>query len=86
MLGIRGMSVVMRNSQKKVLPFPKPREEPGAHTIVCQIGDERFAIHYEIEDLPPVAPVVAITDFEEQHKKETPPGARPRRRRRGTAT
>ena len=45
----------MKNS-RKVLPFPKPPEEPGAQTIICQIGDERFAIHYEIEDLPPAAP------------------------------
>jgi hypothetical protein len=24
--------------------------------MICQIGNERFAIHYEIEDLPPAAP------------------------------
>ena len=48
----------MKNRQKKVLEFPKPPEEPGARTIVCQIGDERFAIHYEIEDLPPAAPPI----------------------------
>jgi hypothetical protein len=48
----------MKNSQKKVLPFPKPPEEPGAQTIICQIGGERFAIHYEIEDLPPAAPLL----------------------------
>ena len=52
------MSVVMKNSQKKVLLFPKPPTEPGAQTIVCQIGNERFAIHYEIEDLPPAAPLL----------------------------
>jgi hypothetical protein len=52
------MTVVMKNSQKKVLQFPKPPEEPGAQTIVCQIGNERFAIHYEIEDLPPAAPLL----------------------------
>ena len=48
----------MKNRQKKVLEFPKLPEEPGARTIVCQIGDERFAIHYEIEDLPPAATLV----------------------------
>ena len=48
----------MKNNQKKVLQFPKPPEEPEAQTIVCQIGNERFAIHYEIEDLPPAAPVL----------------------------
>jgi hypothetical protein len=51
------MSVVMKDSHKKVLSFPKPPEEPGAQTIICQIGNERFAIHYEIEDLPPAAPL-----------------------------
>jgi hypothetical protein len=48
----------MKNRQKKVLEFPKPPQESGARTIVCKIGDERFAIHYEIEDLPPAAPLV----------------------------
>jgi hypothetical protein len=52
------MSVGMKNSQKKVLSFPKPPEEPGAQTIIWQIGNERFAIHYEIEDLPPMAPLL----------------------------
>jgi hypothetical protein len=46
------------DDRKKVLEFPKPPEEPGARTIVCQIGDERFAIHYEIEDLPAAAPLI----------------------------
>jgi len=54
----RGMSVLMKNSQKKVLPFPKPSEEPGASTIIVQIGDERFAIYWEIEDRPPATPLV----------------------------
>ncbi|MCU1337762.1 MAG: hypothetical protein JWO19_3343 [Bryobacterales bacterium] len=48
----------MKNSQKKVLSFPKPPEEPGPQTIVCQIGGERFAIHYEIEDLSPAVPLL----------------------------
>jgi hypothetical protein len=51
------MTVVMKNRQK-ILHFPKPPEEPGAQTIICQIGHERFAIHYEIEDLPPAAPML----------------------------
>ena len=63
------MSVVMKNSQKKVLSFPKPPEEPGAQTIVCQIGNERFAIHYEIEDLPPAAPLLP---WRRGAKKATP--------------
>ena len=48
----------MKDSQKKVLSFPKPPKDPGLQTIVCQIGGERFAIHYRIEDLPPAAPVL----------------------------
>jgi hypothetical protein len=51
--------VGMKNSkEKKVLSFPKPPVEPGPQTIVCQIGSERFAIHYRIEDLPPVVPLL----------------------------
>ena len=52
------MTVLMKNSQKKVLPFPQPPEEPAASTIIVQVGSERFAIHYEIEELPPVGPLV----------------------------
>jgi hypothetical protein len=52
------MNVVMKNSQKKVLPFPKPPEELEASKIVVQIGNERFAIHYEMEELPPVPPLL----------------------------
>jgi hypothetical protein len=55
------MSVVMKNRQKqnKVLPLPKPPEEP--ERIVIQVGKDRFAIHWEtrIEELPPVPPVTA---------------------------
>ena len=54
------MSVVMKNRQKKVLPFPKPLEEPAASTIVVQIGKDRFAIHWEMEKLPPAAPIVGL--------------------------
>jgi hypothetical protein len=52
------MNTLMKNSQKKVLPFPKPPDEPGTSPIVVQIGKERFAIHWEIEELPPAAPLV----------------------------
>jgi hypothetical protein len=51
------MTILMKNS-KKVLPFPTPPEEPAASPIVVQIGRERFAIHWEIEDLPPAAPLL----------------------------
>lgn len=45
----------MRKNKKNVLEFPKPPApfEPQPGVIVCQIGNERFAIHYQIEDLPP---------------------------------
>jgi len=54
------MSVLMKNSHKSVLPFPAAPEEPAASTIVVQIGNDRFAIHWEIEELPPAAPLVAV--------------------------
>jgi hypothetical protein len=41
------------SSPKKILPFPKPLGESGTSTIVVQIGDERFAIRWDIVDLPP---------------------------------
>jgi hypothetical protein len=50
------MTVVMKNRKNYVLPFPKPPEEPGISTIICQIGSERFAIHMQVEDLPPASP------------------------------
>jgi hypothetical protein len=53
------MTVVMTNRKNNVLPFPEPRE-PGTSTIIAQIGSERFAIHMQIEDLPPAAPAVVI--------------------------
>jgi hypothetical protein len=36
--------------------FPQPPPEPADQTIICHIGSERFAIHFEFEDLPPAAP------------------------------
>jgi len=52
------MSVVMKTRQKKLLLFPKAAEEPAASTIVVRIGNERFALHWEMEELPPVAPLL----------------------------
>jgi hypothetical protein len=43
----------MKNRKNNLLPFPKAPQELGTSTIVVQIGSERFAIHFEIEDLPP---------------------------------
>jgi hypothetical protein len=47
----------MKKTKNKILPFPPPKEPPG-QTIICQIGSERFAIHLEVEDLPPPAAVI----------------------------
>ena len=49
-----------KNSQKKVLPFPTPLEELENSTVTIRIGNERFAIHFEIEDLPPAAPLLFL--------------------------
>ena len=51
---------VMTNRKNNVLPFPKPPEERGTSTIICQIGSERFAIHMQVEDLPPAPPPVVM--------------------------
>ena len=50
----------MTNRKNNVLPFPKPPEETGISTIICQIGSERFAIHMQVEDLPPAPPPVVM--------------------------
>lgn len=46
----------MKNRKNNVLAFPKPPEEPGTSAIIAQIGSERFAIHMQVEDLPPAPP------------------------------
>ena len=52
------MSVVMKNNRSKnVLQFATPLRERGPSPITVQIGNERFAIHYQIEELPPAAPM-----------------------------
>jgi hypothetical protein len=48
----------MKNRKNNVLPFPKPSDEPGSSAIIAQIGSERFAIHMQVEDLPPAPPPV----------------------------
>jgi hypothetical protein len=50
----------MKNRKDNVLPFPKAPEESGISTIIAQIGSERFAIHMQVEDLPPAAPPVVM--------------------------
>ncbi len=49
----------MTKTKNKILPFLPPKE-PAFQSIICQIGRERFAIHFEIEDLPPPAPVIPL--------------------------
>jgi hypothetical protein len=56
----RSITVVLKNRKKNVLPFPKPPEELGTSTIIAQIGSERFAIHMQVEDLPPAPPPVVM--------------------------
>jgi len=71
------LTVVMKNHNKKVLPFPAPPEEPAASTIIVQIGSERFAIHYEIEDLPPVAPLLPWPEREKHPARSSSEAIRP---------
>jgi len=47
----------MKKTKNKILSFPPPKE-PAGQTIICQIGRERFAIHFEVEDLPQPTPVI----------------------------
>jgi hypothetical protein len=49
----------MKKPENKILLFPQPKE-PTAQTVVCQIGSERFALHIEVEDLPPLAAVIEL--------------------------
>jgi hypothetical protein len=60
MTGTRGIAVVMKNRQNNVLPFRTPPEDPETSTIIAQIGNERFAIHMQVEDLPPVQPPLVM--------------------------
>ena len=43
-----------KKNEKKVLFFPAPPEERVVTSMTMQVGRDRFAIHWEIEDLPPV--------------------------------
>jgi hypothetical protein len=50
----------MNDTRKKVLLFPSGSERPSRPEIIAQIGNERFAIRWEIEELPAAAPVLAL--------------------------
>ena len=58
----------MTKIKKKVLSFPRPPEEPVGSIIIFQVGNDRFAIHWEIEQLPPATPLVRLKRLA---KKET---------------
>jgi hypothetical protein len=45
-----------KENQKKVLHFPARREEREITSMILHLGTQRFAIHWEIEDLPPADP------------------------------
>jgi hypothetical protein len=49
-----------KNKKQNVLLFPASREEPAISPMIFQIGAERFAIHWEIEDLPSPPPVLLL--------------------------
>jgi hypothetical protein len=49
----------MKKTKNKILPFP-PSKQPTGQSIICQIGSERFAIHIEVEDLPPAASLIRL--------------------------
>jgi len=59
----------MKKKGRKVLAFPAPREEAGPSPVIVQVGRERFAIHFEIEDLPPAVPPIPL---KRASHKETP--------------
>ena len=59
----------MKKNKKKVLAFPAPRKELADSRIVVRIGNERFAIHYHVEELPPSTPVICLKPADD---RETP--------------
>jgi hypothetical protein len=53
------MSMPRKRKTAALLTFPKPPVEE-IQTITCQIGSERFALHFTVEDLPPARPAIPI--------------------------
>jgi hypothetical protein len=49
------------NLEPRVIEFPKPTalDYAVSDRIIFEVGDVRFAIKWEIEQLPPAGPVVA---------------------------
>jgi hypothetical protein len=74
----------MKNSQKELLQFPAPLEQPENSTITVHIGGDHFAIHYQIEDLPPSAPVLRMQKTKQRAAKIATFPDLPIRAHRGT--
>jgi len=51
--------IMEKKNEKKILTFPKPLTESAAPIVIFQLGDDRVAIHWELEVLPPAAPLLA---------------------------
>jgi hypothetical protein len=47
----------MKTTPNNLLQFLKAPQETGNSPIVFQLGGDRFALHYTVEDLPPADPV-----------------------------
>ena len=75
----------MTQSKKNVLPFPAPPQEPAASTIICQIGNERFAIHWKIEELPPASRLLVVKRVvpNRTKRRRSPQSIEVARRRKG---
>ena len=75
----------MNQSKKNVLPFPGRPEEPAPSTIICQVGNERFALHWEIEELPPVPPLLGMKRVvpKRTQRRRSPASIEAVRRRKG---
>jgi hypothetical protein len=75
----------VNQSKKNVLPFPGRPEDPAPSTIICQVGNERFAIHWEVEELPPVSPLLGVNKVTPKRTKRrsSPTSIEAARRRKG---
>jgi hypothetical protein len=61
-----------KKSEKKVLLFPGPPEEREVTSVTFQVGRDRFAIHWEIEDLPPVVEPLILLEAPPRKGKRNP--------------
>ena len=67
-----------------VLAFPAPTKNQEKSVIIGQIGRQRFAIHYEIKDLPPATPPLILKPVvhQEESARRVPRKIIARQRRR----